>query len=288
MEDNGTLLAGSDVYALFGEFLVPLPHENDIYEGTFVVNRQAGHRLCSLLKGTSFFALSGDVQLQMVSLLDIGLRAGLCSAVRLRLSCEGGQLIGRLVELLKDLIARVGDGGSGSPTAEQDSGLSELVGRVLGMVCSAGIGVDDLKGLLHELRVPSALTPPLLSALSVMARSNRSCPRMHSSGNRGETVDHYCCKAIESIFDFGGNGAGLVLPVAHWPFLQEYQLAAWVRVEQSAAFPAGGAKLGTATTRAHLVTFTTEMGAGVDYYIQVIRSPHYLFTANAIDVHQCR
>lgn len=276
MEGNGTLLAGSNVSALFGEFLVPLPHESGVNKGTFVVNQQAGRRLCCLLQGTRFFALAGDVQLQMISLLDVGLSAGHCSAVRLRLSCEGGELIELLVELLKGLTAR-GGGGGGSSAAEQNSGLIEVVGRVLGMVCSAGIGVHELKRLLRELRVPSALTPPLLGALSVMTGSDGSVTRMQSSGNREETVDHYyyCCEAMESMFDFGGDGAGLVLPVAHWPFPQEYQLVAWVRVDQSAALPAGGAKL-------HLVTFQTEMGAGVDYYIQVIHGRRllYCFTAH--------
>lgn len=267
MEGTGALLAGSDVSALFGELLVPLPH--DVHTGSFVVNQQAGRRLCCLLQRNRFFALAGDVQLQIISSLDVGLSAGHCSAVRLRLSCEGDQLIELLVELLKGLTARGGGGGS-STAAEQDKGLIEAAGRVLGMVCSAGIGVDELKRLLRELRVPSALTPPLLSALSVMAGS---CTRMQSSGNREETLDHYCCEAMESMFDFGADGAGLVLPVAHWPFPQEYQLVAWVRVDQSAACSTGGEKIKAATTRAHLVTFTTEMGAGVDYYVQVIPDP---------------
>lgn len=261
-EDIGTLLAGRGVSALFGELLVPLPHENDVHDRAFVVNRQAGRRLCCLLEGTRFFALAGDVQLQMVSLLDAGLNAGHCSAVRLRLSCEDGQLIECLVELLKGLIARVGGDGA-SFTPAEDNGLIEVVGRVLGKVCSAGIRVDELKRLLQELRMPSALTPPLLGALSVMARSDGSNTRRQSSG--------ICEEPMESMFDFGGDGAGLVLPVAHWPFPQEYQLVAWVRVEQSATSTAGGAKLKTAATRAHLITFTTEMGAGVDYYIQVLR-----------------
>lgn len=270
MEGNGTLLTGSDVYALFGELLAPPPHENVVYEGTFVVNRQAGRRLCCVLQRDTFCSLSGDVQLQIMSLLDAGLNAGHCSAVRLRLGCEGGQLIGRLVELLKGLTARVADGRS--PTAEQDSGLIEVIGRALGKVCSAGMRVDELKGFLHGLRAPSALTPPLLSALSVMARRDGSHTRMQSSGNREETADIFRCETIESMFDFGGDGAGLVLPVTRWPFPEEYQLVVWVRVEHSAAFPAGDAQLRTGKTRAHLVTFTTEMGAGVDYYIQVIRS----------------
>eukprot|EP00752_Nemacystus_decipiens_P002115 g2019.t1 len=219
------------------------------------------------VKFVPFFTLAGDVQLRIVSFLDVGLSAGHCSAVRLRLSCEGCQLIELLVELLKGLTAR-GEGDGGSSTAQHDSELIEVVGRVLGMVCSAGIGVYELKRVLRELRVPSALTPPLVGALTLMAGRNESLARMQSSGNREETADPYCCEIMESMFDFGGDGAGLVLPVALWPFPQEYQLVAWVRVDQSAASPADGAKVRGAATRAHLVTFTTEKGAGVDYYIK--------------------
>lgn len=275
MKDRGASLAAAaiDVCTLFGEFLLPPPHEHDVNQATptraFVVNRQAGLEVCSLLDLTRYMALPGEVQVQIMSLLHVGLSAGHCSAVRLRLSCESGQLVRRLLELLKGLAAAggVGDGAGDEQTGtagQQHTGdLIQLLSRVLGMVCSAGVGVDELKGILHELRAPSASTLPLLGALSVMVRSDRSCnTRKEDSRNHPDM--------IEDIFDFGGDGAGLVLPVVHWPFAQEYQIAAWVRVEQ----PAGlgfRPKLGTATAKAHLVTLTTEMGAGIDYFIQVIQ-----------------
>lgn len=289
MEGQGALLADVDVYTLFGEFLVPPPHEGDVTQATqtrvFVVNRQAGLEVCSLLDATRFMALSGDAQLQIVSLLDVGLSAGHCSAVRLRLSCESGQLVRRLLELLKVLPA-AGPGNEQTRTAgQQNTGdLMQVLSRVFGMVCSTGVGVDELKGLLHELRVPSASTLPLLGALPVMVRSGKSCNTWkEDSGNREAVMGvDSSGEAIESIFDFGGDGAGLVLPVAHWPFAQEYQIAAWVRVEQSAGL-ASRAKLGTAAAKAHLVTFTTETGAGVDYYIQVVRLANLFLAAAAIN-----
>lgn len=273
MKDRGASLGGIDVCTLFREFLRPPPHEHDVKQATptraFVVNHQAGLEVCSLLDSTRFMALPGEVQLHIMSLLHEGLSGGHCSAVRLRLSCESGQLVRCLLELLKGLSAAwgAGDGAGDEQTGtagQQHTGdLIQVLSRVLGMVCSASVGVDELKGFLHELRAPSASTLPLLGALSMMVRSDRSCNSTRKEDSRNHP------DMIEDIFDFGGDGAGLVLPVAHWPFAQEYQIAAWVRVEQ----PAGlgpRAKLGMATAKAHLVTFTTEMGAGIDYYIQVI------------------
>lgn len=272
MDGQRTSLTDVDVYTLFGEFLVPPPHEDDVNQATqqtrraFVVNRQAGLEVYSLLDSTRFMALPGEVQMHIMSLLEEGLCAGHRSAIRLRLSCESGRWVERLLELLKCLAA-AGAGDEETQTAGQQhtSDLIQVLSRVLGVVFSAGVGVDDLKRMLHELRTPSSSTLPLLGALSVIAPSHRCCNTCkEDSGNHTDM--------IEGIFDYGGDGAGLVLPVAHWPFAQEYQIAVWFRVEQPAE-SGSPAKLGMAKTkRAHLVTFTTEMGAGVDYFIQVIRS----------------
>ena len=258
----------SDMSALFSDFLVPPPRdEDDMTEGrSFVVNCRAGHSLCSVLEPNRFLALAGDVQLTVVSMLLKGLRAGHCSAVRLRLSCKGGRLVGSLLGLLRGLTeattagaaAGAGDEHTCNAGQHETGDLIQMLGQVLGLVCSAGVGVDELKDILRELRVPSALTPPLLGALAVMARRS-SNTRTERSGDREGMVGHQG-GAMPSLFDFGGDGAGLVLPVVQWPFPHEYQFATWIRVEQSAA---------SRRTKAHVVTLKTERGAGVDYYIQV-------------------
>jgi len=261
-------LGSSDVHTLFGELLVPSPHDEDgvAKARSFVVNRRAGCSLCSVLERNRFFALAGDVQLRIVSMLLKGLRAGHCSTVRLRLSCRSGQLIGSLLGLLKGLTDATSAGAAGGGDEHCSAGqhekgdLIQKLGQVLGLVCSAGVGVDELKDILRELRVPSALTPPLLDALTAMARGS-SNTRAGRSGNREAAMGHGAGGAMPSLFDFGGDGAGLVLPVDQWPFAQEYQIVAWIRVEQSAA---------SRRTKAHVVTFKTARGAGVDYYIQVL------------------
>lgn len=261
---------------IFGDLLVPPPCHEECDQDkatqarTFVVNRRAGHDLCSLLEASRFLALPGDVQRQVMVLLEAGLSCGHCSVVRLRLSCEGGQLVQRVLGLLRGLAATATHG-EDSPTAggeQQDqASLIGTLGRVLGMVCSAGIGVNELKSLLHELRVPSMLTPPILDALSVMA-SRESHSRRNLAGGGKRKPMGVDCAAIGSMFTFGGDGAGLLLPVAAWPFTHEYQFAAWIRVEQSTGLEPPATR-GGATRKAHLVTFTTDAGAGVDYYIQV-------------------
>ena len=145
------------------------------------------------------------------------------------------------------------------------SDLIQLLSRVLGMVCSAGLEVDELKGLLRELREPSAMTQPLVAALAVMTQRDTDSNKK-SFAARGSLG----CPAVQSIFNFDGKGAGLVLPTFLWPFVQEYQMVCWVRVEQ----PARSASVGVHGTqkRAHLVTLTTQMGAGVDYYLEVCAS----------------
>ncbi len=260
------------MHTLFGEMLVPSPCDEDgqAKARSFVVNRRAGRSLCSALERNRFFALAGDVQLSIVSMLLKGLRAGHCSTVRLRLSCRSGQLIGSLLGLLKGLT----DATTAGPTAgagdehtsagqHGTSDLIQMLGQVLGLLCSAGVGVDELKDILRELRVPSALTPPLLDALAVMARGS-SNTGAGWSGNRKPVMGHGAGGAMPSLFDFGGDGAGLVLPVGQWPFAQEYQIIAWIGVEEQSA--------ASRRTKAHLVTFKTAKGAGVDYYIQVLRS----------------
>lgn len=252
----------ADVCNLFGGLLVPPPDGNDALEGAlrpeeraFVVNRRAGRDLCLQLQPNNFMALSGAIQARILSLMDEGLRAGLCSVIRLRLSCESSQIVWCLLELLKELTCRT-DVETNRYTEKR--GLIDALSRVVGMVCSAGLEVDELKGLLRELREPSAMTQPLVAALAVMTR------RDSASNNKSGALK---CPAVQSIFNFDGEGAGLVLPTVRWPFAQEYQILSWVRVEQ----PAASASVGVhgAKRRVHLVTLTTQMGAGVDYYLEV-------------------
>lgn len=265
--------ADAAVCNLFGGLLVPPPDRNDVHEATassslrpqqraFVVNRRAGRELCLRLQPDKFMAAPGAMQTRILSLMDEGLRAGLCSVIRLRLSCESSQMVWCLLELLKGLTC----GTDIEPHQNTDkSRLIELLSRVLGMVCSAGLEVDELKGLLRELREPSAMTQPLVAALAVMTQ--RDTDSKKKSFAAGGTLR---CPAVQSIFNFDGEGAGLVLPNVRWPFAQEYQMVCWVRVEQ----PARSASVGVHGTkrRAHLVTLTTQMGAGVDYYLEVCAS----------------
>ena len=101
MKDPGAEL-GLDVGTLFDELRTPSPSENKTKPTRgFVVNRQAGNDLCSLLGTATFMALSAEVQLRVASLLYEGLSASYCSVVRLRLSCEGGRLVWKLLDLLR-------------------------------------------------------------------------------------------------------------------------------------------------------------------------------------------
>ncbi|CAN0456909.1 unnamed protein product [Ectocarpus sp. 12 AP-2014] len=260
---------------IFGDLLLPPPYHEEgdpdkaTQARTFVVNRRAGHALCSLLEASTFMALPGDIQRQVMVLLEAGLSSGHCSVVRLRLSCEGGQLVRRVLGLLRGLSATSAhpeDIQTAAGEQQDQTSVIEVLGRVLGMVCSAGIGVNELKSLLHELRVPSVLTPPILDALSAMT----SCesPSRRNLGGGKQKPKGVDCAAISSMFTFGGDGAGLLLPAAAWPFTHEYQFAAWIRVEQSAGLEPPPTQ-GGGTRKAHLVTFTTDAGAGMDYYIQV-------------------
>lgn len=259
-----------DVCTLFEELLAPSPNATQSAQTrAFIVNRQAGNHLCFLLDSTRFMALPPEVQLRVMLLLDAGLSAGYCSVIRLRLSCENGHLVRKLLELLRAIttpatvaaVAPDEQRRSSSAGREQQGScdLVQILGRVLGVVCSAGIEIDELKSILRELRVPSRSTPPLLDALSVMSRSRKH--EVAIGGDRG---------VVRSIFDFGGGGAGLVLPATRWPFPQEYQIAAWVRVEPCAVSGSSGTSE-RAMGKAHLFTCTTDTGAGVDFYIQVAR-----------------
>lgn len=257
------------VCAIFNAMLGPLTTVDDMQEvgafgrpsqlQSFVVNCRAGRDLCVLLEPQVFMALSEELQIRVLSLLDLGLGAGICSVIRLRISCESNQgsprLVWKLLGLLKELATQT----------ERDCGLNndnvQVLGRVLGMVCSAGIRVDELKAILREFRVPSVTTPPLLAALALMVpatTSNNSKGLGHQRGEHWQSVRGLL--GVPSMFNFSGEGAGLVLSSLHWPFPQEYQIAAWIRIEPSANL---------VQRRSHLVTLTTPGGAGVDYYFQV-------------------
>lgn len=257
------------VCAIFDALLAPLTTVDEMEEvgafgrpshlRSFVVNCQAGRDLCVLLKPQVFMVLSAELQIRVMSLLNIGLGAGICSVIRLRISCESSQgsprLIWKLLGLLKEFATQT----------ERDCGLDknivQVLGRVLGMVCSAGIRVDELKAILREFRVPSVTTPPLLAALALMVpatTSNNSKGFGHQREEHWQSVRRLF--SVPSMFNFSGEGAGLVLPSLHWPFPQQYQIAAWIRTEPSE---------NNARRRSHLVTLATSEGAGVDYYFQV-------------------
>lgn len=274
MESDVT--ADINVCNLFEGLLVPPPTPDDVigieasnarwpHHRSFVVNRVAGRGLCTKLQPHHFLALSWPVQEQILCLMEEGLRAGVCSTVRLRISCETSRLVWTLLELLKSF--------SSSADEKWDkSNMIKVLGRILGFVCSAGIEVDELKGLLCELGVPSLISPPLVEALAVMAPSGttftwKGFPRPAQVVKKPP--------AIRRMFNFDGQGAGLVLPtMVHWPFEQEYQIAAWVRVEPRVGLTPSVTR-GMAKRKAHLATFVSKLGAGFDYYLKVSSTlPH--------------
>lgn len=262
-----------DVCFIFSRLLLPSPTTEEVEflstpsrqnlrqlkPRSFVVNPDQGNKLFALLEPPSFLALPGPAKAQVLSLIYIGLRAGICSAVRLRLSCDGDQLVWRLLDLLKKLSAS-------SDANDSQACLTSILGEVLGMVCSAGLGVDELKGLLCELRVPSAMTPQLVTALTTMTSPGGAPDGFPREGPSGDSMSNP--RVFHRIFNFDGHGAGLVLPAVSWPFSQEYQLAAWVRVDPSAQSQSTATKDGE-KSKPHLFTFASEVGIGVDYYLEV-------------------
>lgn len=270
----------AEACSLFEGLLVPPPSAEDCADFvsgrrsqlpcSFVVNYERARQLCGRLEPPTFTALSEPMQIRILSLIDVGLAAGIFSVLRLRTGCENGpehpsllwlgcetgprrpSLVWRLLRLLKELVI----------TSERNSGSQEvirLLARVIGVVTSARVEVDELKWILRELRVPSGLTLPLATALATIAPGGDIfCdPRIAGADQGGS-----CPAAVRSVFNFDGQGSGLVLPEMDWPFAQEYQIAFWLRVE-------GAVSSETTVTRAHLLTLATHSGAGVDYYLEV-------------------
>lgn len=233
---------------------------------SFVVSRRAARELCAQLEPDVFTTLSHPFQMRILVLMDIGLAAGVCSAVRLRLGCESNteqvSLVRRLLDLLKKVATRAGE-----------EGMTQIIGRVLRVVCYARVKVDELKWILQELCSPSATTKPLLFALGA------------SQADINDDVEIYCrstttghlprLPTVRSIFNFDGVGSGLVLPEMPWPFAQEYQFSFWVRLEQECDLMSDTTNE-SATRRAHLVAFATRGGAGVDYFLEVSEHRAYL------------
>lgn len=270
---------------LFHGLIVPPPSAEDcanIVSGrksrmswSFVVHYESARDLCARLETPTFMTLSESMQTRILSLMDAGLTGGIYSVLRLRTGCESGpehpsllwlgcetgprqpSLVWRLLGLLKALAAKSARDGGGQE-------VIRILARVIGMVCSARVEVDELKWILREVRTPSSITQPLLTALATMVPkdSNLADPRVV-----GAEPGRSCPVTVRSVFNFDGAGSGLVLPEMDWPFAQEYQIAFWLRVENSE-----NARSETSTGRAHLLTLATNAGAGVDYYIEVCYS----------------
>lgn len=276
-----------EVCSLFRGLLMPTPSAEDcaaILSGkksrlacTFVVNYEKARDLCARLETTTFTALSESMQMRILTLIDVGLAGGIYSVLRLRTGCESGpehpsllwlgceagprqpSLVVRLLRLLKALAPKSGRDDHGASQGGQE--VMRILARVIGTVCSARVEVDELKWVLREVRAPSGITQPLLTALAAMTPkyNNLADPRVV-----GAEPGRSCAAIVPSVFNFDGAGSGLVLPEMDWPFAQEYQIAFWLRVDNSEH-----ARSETLSKRAHLLTLTTYAGAGVDYYIEV-------------------
>lgn len=263
--DSQDALHSADVSALFKRLCTGIPPpmpiktehgENSTRQCSFVKNCEAGLLLCSRLEPATFLGLPRAVQMRILTWMEEGLTAGVSSAMRLQLSCENGQLVRRLFDLLNRL-------------ASVDPDLTQVLGRVLGMVCSTSIKVDELKALLRELLMPSAMTAPLVAALSAMSLGGSMCAGTRSPG--GELMSYCQGRGVRSVFNFDGEGAGLILPSVRWPFAHEYQIAAWIRTEHIQEPKEGhtDSTLRNMKNKAHLMTFMTDAGAGVDFFLEV-------------------
>lgn len=256
-----------DIYAsrLFKEILSPCLDAGDVREivqgsrcistaYTFVVNPKAAQNLCVQLEPHTFTALSSSMQFRILTLMDVGLGCGICSAVRLRLGCESNpqsrSLLWRLLDLLEVAVVNLEDDTRGA------------LSRIIRAVCCTGIELNELKRVLGKLRIPSAQTRPLLVALGATVRGvdDRGRADRELSG---------ASQTIGSFFNFDGIGSGLLLPDISWPFAHEYQVVFWLRIEQWTRWCTEIADKTTTGRRAHLATFATNAGAGVDYYLEV-------------------
>lgn len=225
----------------------------------FVVNYVAAKELCVQLEPSTFKVLPLSLQSRILMLVETGLAAGICSAVRLRLGCEHSpgdpSLVWRLLQLLEEF----------SRSDREDATrmhVIQMLGRILRVVCTVGINVPELKWILRQLQVASAATEPLLLALGT-SLPDVSDDRMLA--RRGAKRRH----TPRSIFNFDGTGSGLIIPMTRWSFAQEYQTAFWLRVEKYPGRSNGDADGNS--RGAHLVTFNTDSGAGVDFYFEVGR-----------------
>ncbi|CAM9208865.1 unnamed protein product [Discosporangium mesarthrocarpum] len=267
------------VAKLFERFLIPPPAREYVnilatYKGlgfpvpqpcAFVVNECSGRALMRILDPSVFLSLPLSVQVRVIGVVEAGLRAGLYSIIRLRLSCEGGNKILRgafhdtLPGKLIPLLHQVGEMKSDQRLWRE--GLLDLLGRVLGRVCRAGLKVSELKAVLKSLSKPSDLLEPLLTSMTLMLDSQPGAQHGDVGGLGKATV--------KRIFSFGGEGSGLFLPEMTWPFPHEYQIAFLLRVENFRA--ASQQILGEGSTEAHLVTLMTEDGAGIDVILKASR-----------------
>lgn len=120
--------------------------------------------------------------------------------------------------------------------------VSKRIIRLFGALSVAGITTGDLKAYLQMLKFVSPMALSLLQSLKVMM-----------------TQDDKVSKASPgSFFNFGGSGAGLIVESATFPFVREYHILFWFRVDYIRS---------EGDEPQHLVTMTSESFLGIDIFV---------------------
>ena len=185
------------------------------------------HKIYQLLNDqNSFFSLSLSVQKQLLDILCFIMRNSIYNIIRFRCQVEAPvsesrvsifesyskqqpSLVAIIIRLLQHQMAL--------PSANDSSSL--LIGkrliRLIGIVSLSGITSLELKNIISMLSTPSMLAVSLLQGLKIMLRVN----------------DGIVKASPFSLFNFGGEGAGLLVQPNVFFFPREFQIMFWFRIE---------------------------------------------------------
>ncbi|CAM9518513.1 unnamed protein product, partial [Phaeothamnion confervicola] len=273
-----------------------LINDKDAASGRSIGNEDPAAVFAAKLLQKPFFQLPEQEQIDVLAGVKSHLEESLSSVVLFRCAAEtfvrqcrfsDTSLTGGLLQLLDH-----------APRSKHGDAVRALAGDILGQIGAAGIEPWDLKEVLRRLRSPSPSTVPLLTALAKMASPRGARRGAKGWRRRGGTDDldgednglsgyRFPASAgdgelhadpapddpgpsLSGFFAFGGEGSGLRLPLADWPFPHEYQVALWLRVE---AFPgsrrsSGGGGGENGNNRAHVLRLSSPDGLGIDYYLE--------------------
>ena len=120
--------------------------------------------------------------------------------------------------------------------------------RLLGITFSAGSTADELREMLFLLKAPTIYTVSLLQGLKVILKQDATITKA----------------SPPAFFNFGGYTSGLYSVFGTFPFIREYQIFTWFRIEK---FESSDSE-SNQPFKQHIFSVVDSSNCGIDVYLE--------------------